>query len=443
MLALRLSLLAVGVLGVGPPRPAGANGALQSLHAVVEGDVPFARLEEATSLVEALWPHLVETFGSEPARADLPLCVRLFPDRASFETAVRAAGCHEDLERTGGWTSLRPPTSFVVVQPEPFDTRRLVLRESVHQFQARLVGAAAEHEPQWHREGLAEWFGWHRRTSRGIVFGAMDAIALRHRPRAVARRVASEGLDAWAIVSERAPADPTDGLGLVAALRSARDPLLGALYARWSREAVRGRSSGRRFARWFSGHGEALDAAVRITWSDFVPPWSPDGAGWDEEPAGVTFSGAVESTLLGGVPLPGGVPRATARVLLPDGGEAALAVGDPALDEWVIACVTSGEVRLLLRSGGAEEMLARAPCPPGPARRAVSLGVGRAEDRAFLIADTGGPALRLDSDPSRPPLPLWSSGTRARLRARGSGVLFVAIRLGSDARLPDEAAGSR
>jgi hypothetical protein len=369
----------------------------------VTGEVSLALARTAADLAQAAWPTWVETFGKEPRGTDLPMLLVLHPDRASFQAAARDAGAVEDLSGVGGWTSWRGAGSFVFLQPSEFDTRRLVLHELTHQFQALAFrDGNPRADPFWHREGLAERIGWHRRTARGLEVGRRDAIARVHRPAEAARRVREEGFDPWALLTGRATPSYTDALLLVETFVSTSDADLRERYLRWQEGAFSGRLGTRRFEEAFRDRREAVLAAVAEVWHGFEPPWEAPDHGWDEEPAGIRRTGAEESVLAG---FPGG----------------------PFVLEAVVSASSLEDVGLAVRG----------TTPAGePGAWTIHRGSGTGAVRLSLEVDASGAVTGRTGEGA--PVPLGSVGTaglRPGLWARSQGALFhkVVVRRGERA----------
>src|SRR5204863_79908 len=85
----------------------------------------------------------------------------------SADAPLRRAGVGpQAVTSAGGYYDPGSKTSYLFSQPHDSSTRLLVLHELTHQFQAK---ATLENElvrsPGWHKEGLAEHFGFHRRVA--------------------------------------------------------------------------------------------------------------------------------------------------------------------------------------------------------------------------------------------------------------------------------------
>src|SRR5687767_2413992 len=200
-----LLVLLVPARGSGEePQPATpAKSVAIGVHVEASGDVPAEVLEEAASLGDQLVPLLAAHFEAEVPKAARPLRVVIHATQEAFRNAVLAeGGTASDLEHVGGYTPKKTLVSHLWLQDEPFDTRRLVLHELVHQVQDKTF---AEFGPgtdtEWHREGLAEWFGWHVRGAKGLEVGRLDAVARNAMPAEIGRKITGNGIDVLEIVS--------------------------------------------------------------------------------------------------------------------------------------------------------------------------------------------------------------------------------------------------
>jgi hypothetical protein len=358
----RLGLLALAALplaSAAPPARA-AESSVRSEHALVSGDVPVAWVEEASALVEAVYPLLSRYFGAEPPPASLPLLVTLLPTRERFLAATREAGATEDLSEAGGYTAWEQGVSYVWVQPEPFDTRRLVIHEATHQFQVKAVQEGIpDRDVLWHREGLAEHFGWHRRAKAGLEVGALDVVALSDRPAQAAARVAAGAFDPWAVGAGAVKPDYTDGLCLLETLLRTKDEDLRARFEAWEEDAFRHRDAAARFGLKFAGRKEQLLAAAREVWGAYRRPWKPRGAGWDERDGALVGRHESLGLLEGGAPLGPGRASIDAVVEVSRGGVAGLCLGVRE-GRWLALELSDGLLRLVLAGEAGERVLAEA-----------------------------------------------------------------------------------
>jgi hypothetical protein len=279
-----------------PAAPAAPAAAAKSvavgMHVEVAGDVAAEILEEAASLGDQLVPLLAAHFEAEVPKAARPLRVVIHATQEGFRQAVRAEGGTEaDLLHSGGYTPRKTLISHLWQQVYAFDTRRLVLHELTHQVQDKTF---AEFGPgtdtEWHREGLAEHFGWHVRTKEGLRVGAMDAIAVNDLPRQVAREATNKRLDAWLYATEVARAGYAQSLGLVEAFLQTRDLDLRERFRTWEREAWRRRDAAARFAAAFESRRAAVQEAVQEMWERRPQPWFAMGD-WDELGGRITGQG--------------------------------------------------------------------------------------------------------------------------------------------------------
>lgn len=306
---LLLVLLPVCGLGV-PLREAEAEGGVVvGTHVRVRGAVDAAWLQQAADLGDALFTRLAADVGRRPAARDMPLELVLHPDRTAFRKAVLAArprkGRDGVLAALGGWTSWHPCISHVALQADAFDTRRLVIHELVHQFRARTRGKSRRGtELPWYREGVAEWYGWHRRTKQGLAFGAFDVLTRNRRLHTVRDRIARPDWRAYAVGTGATAADYDDAIALVGALRGTEDAALRQQFARYEQDVLERGGGGKTFAAMFGPRRARLESAVRAFWRAARPAWEAYGRGWDEhDRRGIADAGRGSLARPAGAPL--------------------------------------------------------------------------------------------------------------------------------------------
>jgi hypothetical protein len=416
--------------------PVSAGGMVESPKVVLRGDVAPEVLLEALELVEGAWRHWKETFGREPATADLPMAFDIFPDRESFLQGARAAGCREDLSGMGGWTSWEGRVSLLFVQPDPFDTRRLVLHEGTHQFQARAFPAdRPQDDAPWHREGLAERFGWHRRTRAGLEVGHRDAVALRHRPQEAAERVRFRAFDPWAIGSRAVEADYTDSLALATTLLETSDAELRERYLAWRTNAFRGGGSARGFLQVFEGMEERLRRAANEVWGRFHRTWRPDGPGWEAREEGLRFMGAEPARLVFEWFQPPEDAAVAATVATTRGEGAGVSIGGRTW--WTL--LVRGDEAILRPPKGEDVPLGTRPAgATGPVRLRLRL----LRDRPQARVEWGGSAGLAERSAEPVALSFDKPAMSVALAAFGGEAFFTEVDFGEPAT-PAPPAGSR
>ncbi len=282
---LPLSLLPWMLIFALVPAPTSADeprNLLETEHLRVSGRVPEAWLETAGELAEALYPALEKHWGRAPAPQRLPLELTLHPDRASFQRAVRAEGVTMDLSLAGGYTTERTIRSHVFLQGVAFETRRLILHELTHQFDDRSAMRQRGRVPPWYREGIAEYFGWHRRGPKGIEFGQFDVIARNHRPSQIVPRLMFEPfLDGWKIATGEQEADYTSSLAVVAGLLQTKNEGVRDLFREWERKHVHRAGMQGAFTKLCAKRAAEIKQAVDERWRDFAYPWRLPKPGFD------------------------------------------------------------------------------------------------------------------------------------------------------------------
>jgi hypothetical protein len=175
-----------------------------------------------------------------------------------------------------------------------------------HQYQYKaLQDDVPDRSPMWHREGLAEHFGYHRRTATGVDVAALDMVAIDDRPTQCAERVRAGTFDAWAVGTGKARnADYADALALVETFLRTTDKGLVATYHEWEREIYKSGNANSKFEKLFESKRARLSAAVLEVWAKFQVPWRVGYVGWDEEPGAIVGRGMPWAMLVGKVPVP-------------------------------------------------------------------------------------------------------------------------------------------
>ncbi len=322
-----LTLLAVCLAGAGRLVHA-TEGVYEGNHVHVDGNVDAAWRKVAGDLGDELFGKLAEDLGARPPASELPLRLTLYPTRVTFERAVlpltlreKDASLHQIL---GGWTRRHPPTSHVWLQADAFDTRRLILHELVHQFYARCREPSRRGQGAfWYREGLAEYYGWHRRTAAGLAYGAFDALARGARLEALKLRIAKKDWSAFAVGTRARGGDYTDATALFGALRGTAHAVLRERLARYEREVLRRGGGAATFGRLFRDLRPALEAAVKSYWAAVEPRWITHGVGWDED-AGVLHARGTGIAVLRPARVPAPWSQVRMDVSVPKGSKASV-----------------------------------------------------------------------------------------------------------------------
>ena len=261
-----------------------ADDEFATAHVRAKGDVGAERLAEFTRLGEAGWPHWKAYFGTEPKGDRLPMRMDVRKDRDGFLAAVRAAGVTGEMPGAGGYYDPRTRTSFLYLQPHVSSSRLLVLHELTHQFQyLALQDNVPDRSPTWHAEGLAEHFGFHRRTGAAVEVGALDMVAIDDRPAECAKRVADGAFSAWKVGTGATAPDYTDAMTLLETFLRTKDEGLARVYRQWEREIYRAGNAHKRFERLFASQRERLEAAVKEVWGGVRRPWHVAYVAWDEK----------------------------------------------------------------------------------------------------------------------------------------------------------------
>ena len=249
------------------------GGLVLSEHLEVRGSAGEAWLSKAARLGEALHTALTKHFGRAPDVRRGRLRLVLHRDKAAFERVLAEARVPRHTGPIGGYTFWRKGVSHVYVQAHAFDTRRLVLHELTHQFQARLQRPERRGQGAWwYREGLAEYFGWHRETPDGPVFGALDVREVNRRNHEARARTRRAGWNPWTIVEGTRRVDYTDALALVAGLIASEDETVRATFRAWEQEVLARGGDRAAFLRRFASFEPRLAAIVRKAWDRIGPP---------------------------------------------------------------------------------------------------------------------------------------------------------------------------
>jgi hypothetical protein len=284
-------LLLLAVLPLAAPAPARAGNVYAGDLLRVEGDVPEAVIEQSVHLGRRLDAALRARFATEVPAARRPLRLVLYPDRASWRAALAAQAIPRD-EHAGGWTDWRTGTSHVWLQPEPFDTRRLVLHELVHQWYARCRERSRWGSgPWWYREGLAESYGWHLRAGEEVRFQAVDVVAANPVARRARVRAADPDFDPWAIAVGAVRADHVAALAVAWGLAHTSDAAVRARWTAWERSNLARGGGAAAFRQAFAGSEDAVRAAVREAWASALPIWGRASPGLDQDGAAVLGRG--------------------------------------------------------------------------------------------------------------------------------------------------------
>ena len=293
------------------PRTALASDAeWKTAHIVVKGNLPEALVRAYAEMAEAAYPQWKTFFDAEPPKNRLPLELDVRTDRDGFLNAIHAAGVVGALPGAGGYYDPRTRWSFLYSQPHESSTRLLVLHELTHQYQYKaLQDDVPDRSPVWHREGLAEHFGYHRRTAvgagMGVEMGALDMVAIDDRPSQCADRVRAGKFDAWAVGTGTASnADYTDAMTLIETFLRSTDKSLVETYRRWEKEIYKTGNANAKFEKFFQSKKEKLAAAVLEVWGTWKAPWRVGYIAWDEEPGAIVGRGMPWAILVGGSPVP-------------------------------------------------------------------------------------------------------------------------------------------
>ena len=282
-----LLLVCLGSVATEPRAASAEGGVVEGTYVRVQGKVPAHWLDTAAELGDALFEQLKSDFGHAPEKSELPLQLTIYPTAAALAEAVGPAAIKREEKargaRLGGWTTWDPCRSMVALQRDAFDTRRLVLHELVHQFVGRLQPASMRgREPIWYREGIAEWYGWHRRTKSGIEFGAFDVVASNDAFTRIRALVFTPSWSAWPVASGQESATYESATALVAALRGTDDADLRSTFAAFERDVLARGAATRSFTKLFQAHRKRIDEAILAWWGSHKPRWMVEGAGWDE-----------------------------------------------------------------------------------------------------------------------------------------------------------------
>lgn len=278
-------LLLSVVLLLGLPPPTGTWAAppqhelvvMRTRHLLVRARAPGDIVDSLVEAGDQLVPALLEHFGQQGFRGGPPppFRIEVHSDRAHFEAAVKGLDAKARLEGLGGYTSWTHKTAHLFLQESRFESRRIFLHELVHLVHDRLLRRGVrQRTPPWYLEGLAEHFGWHRRTRTGVHFGALDALAVKQRPLLAKRRVLGDGWDAWARVTGRTQSDYTDAVALFEGLRGSPHAGIRAAFRSWEREHIRRNFTDRELVRALRPHRASLAKALRDFWSAVHIEWT-------------------------------------------------------------------------------------------------------------------------------------------------------------------------
>lgn len=397
-------------------------------HVVVRGDVGAEKLRQFADLAEAAYPQWAAYFKAEPEKSRLPLVLDASTDREGFLKAVHAVGVAGDLAGAGGYYDPKSRVSFLYLQPHLSSTRLLVLHELTHQFQAKAVlSDNPDRSPIWHKEGLAEHFGFHRRTAKGLQLGALDIVAIDERPFECAERVASGKFDPWKIgTGVVAAPDYTDSLALVETLLRTKDDSLRDALRKFEADIARGGDPASKFERAFAGKKGRLEAAAKEVWGAFRRPWRIVYVAWDEDRGDILGRGMPWALLKGTAPLPLGTASVAATITLGEGTDGAgIALGVQGPDHLIAADVRSdGRVVLRRKRQGVWTDLHEVTRATGPALVPVPIklfvrGTG-------LVLEVGGQAPVTIDGPAAGLSPLDFQGA-AGLFVEGGEAKFSAV----------------
>jgi hypothetical protein len=380
--ALRTLVVAGGCLLLLAPFARAADEEVRTPHVIARGDVGRERLVAYAALGEACWSHWVARFRREPPKDRMPLVMDVRTDRDGWLRALSAAGVMGAgaLQGAGGYYDARTRVSYLYLQPHDSSTRLLVLHELTHQYQYKAVlQDRSERSPLWHREGLAEHFGYHRRTATGVDVGTYDMVAIDARPAEAAARVAAGTFDPWAVGTGKvASPDYTDSLALTGALLRTRDEVVGRAFLRFEDDLTRGVDAGKAFERAFSGIRPRLEAAVKEVWGGLHRPWQVVYIAWDEVPGAIVGDGRPWAFLRGTAPLRGTSPSVAATLTLgarTAAGGICLGVRSP--DDLVALEIRDdGRVRVRVKRRGVWTDVGGVTLPYRPAERPVTLRLG-------------------------------------------------------------------
>lgn len=428
-----LGLVLGGVLG-SHAAPGFAGDDAHTAHVAARGDVGAELLQSFVELGEACYPQWVAYFGIEPKKDRLPLAMDVRKDRDGFLRALTSAGVAgaAALAGAGGYYDPGSRVSYLYLQPHLSSTRLLVLHELTHQFQYKAVlGDRSDRSPTWHKEGLAEHFGCHRRTAKGLETGVLDMVAIDDRPTQCAKLVASGGFDPWAVGTGTAKTvDYTVALTMVETLLLTKDASLRAALRTWEKDLDKSADPFARFAKDFSGKQARLEAAVKEVWGEFRRPWKVVYIAWDEEPGFLVGRGLPWAFLEGQIPM-----KAEANAIEADlrvdgmqgGGGIALGVHGP--DDLVSADLwAGGQLTLRVKKAGVWTLLGSATTtgagPTGTTHLKLST-----RGTAVLVEVGGFPAISVDVSGSG--LTMLDLQGRAGLISESTTVRFANVHVGS------------
>lgn len=414
------------------PVAASADAEFRTEHVVVRGDIGLERIRAWAQLAEAAYPQWKAFFGAEPPRNRVPLELDARTDRERFLHAIHEVGVQGALPGAGGYYDPKSRRSFLYLQPHESSTRLLVLHELLHQYQYKaLQDDVPDRSPVWHREGLAEHFGYHRRTATGVEMGALDMVAIDDRPRQCAERVRAGKFDAWAVGTGAAPApDYVDAMTLVETFLKTTDKGLVETYHLWEREVYKAGNANQRFEKLFQPKRARLLAAVEEVWGAWVSPWEVGYIAWDEEPGAIVGRGMPWAMLVGRTQVPSAARWIEAEVELgrdATAGGVALAVKDK--EHLILAQLGADGTALLRRRVDAQwTEFGRVP-PTGYARtgKGVRLRLELVGTRATVSIDG---IVVLEMDLAAAGVTLADCDGGAGLCAETADVRFRGLRVG-------------
>lgn len=427
---LAFAVVVAAVLATRPTPVVAADAEVRTAHLLVRGDVAEAELARYGALAEACWEQWKAYFGAEPKKKDLPLLLDIRRDREGFESALRRAGVDRAaVANAGGYYDPGSKTSYLFLQPHDSSTRLLVLHELTHQLHAKvMLDNDMTRSPLWHKEGIAEWFGFHRRTKAGLEVGVLDGVVIDDRPTLCAERLRAPGADPWAVLTGTAKAvDYTDALMLVAAFLRTKDETVAKAFKRLERDFESGGDPTKKTERAFAGKKERVLAAVHETWDGFRRPWKGVYIAWDEEDGAIIGHGRPWAFLQGTSELPRGKASIEAKVVL-GGREAAagaLALGVKGPDDLLAAEVRADATVVVRRKvRGTWWDLGVARLPVAPTRDPVAV---RFEAVGPLLRLTLGGVPALEVDGVAAGLTSADFDGAAGLSATGGPVRFIDV----------------
>lgn len=431
LVALAALVSAPAARAVAAPVAPAAEAEFRTEHVVVRGDVGEESLRAWARLAEAAYPQWKAFFGVEPPKNRLPLELDARTSREGFLHAVHKVGVVGALPGAGGYYDPKSRRSFLYLQPHESSTRLLVLHECLHQYQYKaLQDDVPDRSPIWHREGLAEHFGYHRRTATGVELGALDMVAIDDRPRQCADRVKSGKFDAWAVGTGALPnPDYVDAMTLVETFLRTTDKGLVATYHAWEREIYKTGNAHSKFEKLFQPKKARLLAAVSEVWGAWVSPWEVGYIAWDEEPGAIVGTGMPWAILVGRTQLPLGNRWIEAEIELGKNASAGgIALGVKDKEHLIEAELRADGTVLLRRRVNAQwTELGQVPATGYARGKSVRLRLEFVGLRATLSIDG---VRALEHDLSAAGLTLLDVDGAAGLTAETADVRFRSLRIG-------------